>query len=140
MRSQRTKGFIGSVIDGKKLADICNKIYDLQYSENATCKVSDLLLIELKAQDECGNNKFAVICSEGVGWEQDFYRTIEVPTNVGQFGLYNGRVHISIEVIKTCLTDKTVDVSEYIRTFGQRLDDNCWLWQAQMVGSLVPSE
>lgn len=129
----RTKGKIGQIIDGKKLAVIANKIYDLQYSGEASkCEVDDLLFITLEEKNVFGENKYALVCSEGVGWEQDTYGCLEVPTNIGAMGLWNGRVFISVETIKECLTDQTEDISEYIRTFGSRLDNNCSLWQSKM--------
>ena len=47
-------------------------------------------------------------------------------------GLWNGRVFISVDTVKSCLTDKTEDISDYIRVFGDRLDNNCDLWQSKM--------
>ena len=131
--SNRTIGYTGNVLDGKKLAKIANDIYRAQYSnEFSTCTVDDLLLIELEEKNVFGDPKYAVICSEGVGWEQDNYGCLEIPTNIGQMGLWNGRVFISVETVKSCQTIFKKDVSEYIRTFGDRLDRNCSLWQSKM--------
>jgi hypothetical protein len=131
--SERTKGYIGQIVDGKKLATIANDIYRLQYSNDfSECTVDNLLLVTLEETNVFGDNKCALVCSEGVGWEQDTYGCLEVPTNIGQMGLWNGRVFISVETVKSCLTDKTEDISEYIRTFGHRLDSNCDLWQSKM--------
>ena len=130
--SNRSKGYVGSLIDGEKLAPIANDIYKLQYIEPSLCTIDDLLLIELTETDAFGDPKIALVCNEGVGWIQDEYRTIEVPTNIGQFGYMSGRVHISVDVIKTCITDKTIDIADYVRTFGDRLDSNCSLWQSKM--------
>jgi hypothetical protein len=131
---ERSKGYIGQIVDGKKLAVIANSIYNLQYSGSATeCTVDSLLLVTLEETNVFGDNKYALICSEGVGWEQDTYGCLEVPTNIGQMGLWNGRVFISVETVKECLTDKTEDISEYIRVFGDRLDSNCSLWQSKML-------
>lgn len=133
MREVRRKGYIGTLVDGKKLAGIANSIYYFQYGNDIDkCEIDSLLFIELKEKDVFGDPKYALICSEGVGWEQDSYGCLEVPTNVGAMGLWNGRVYISVNVIKSCLTNKTEDISDYIRTFGSRLDDNCYLWQSKM--------
>ncbi|CAB4185424.1 hypothetical protein UFOVP1119_48 [uncultured Caudovirales phage] len=129
----RTKGYVGQIVDGEKLAKIANKIYDLQYGGDfSKCEVDSLLFIELEEKNVFGDPKYALVCSEGVGWEQDTYGCLEVPTNIGQMGLWNGRVFISVDVVKSCLTDKTEDISDYIRTFGSRLDSNCSLWQSKM--------
>ena len=129
---ERSKGYIGQIVDGKKLATIANAIYDLQYTGASKCTVDDLLLITLEEKNVFGDNKYALVCSEGVGWEQDTYGCLEVPTNIGQMGLWNGRVFISVDTVKECLTDQTEDISDYIRVFGDRLDNNCSLWQSKM--------
>jgi hypothetical protein len=135
---ERSKGYIGQIVDGKKLATIANDIYRLQYSNDfSECTVDNLLFITLDEKNVFGDNKYALVCSEGVGWEQDTYGCLEVPTNIGQMGLWNGRVFISVETVKQCLTDQTADISEYIRVFGDRLDNNCYLWQSKM--SVAPS-
>jgi hypothetical protein len=130
---ERSKGYIGQIVDGKKLAVIANGIYNLQYSSDfSECTVDNLLFVTLDEKNVFGDNKYALVCSEGVGWEQDTYGCLEVPTNIGQMGLWNGRVFISVDTVKSCLTDQTVDIADYIRVFGDRLDSNCSLWQSKM--------
>jgi hypothetical protein len=128
----RTKGYVGQIVDGKKLATIANGIYALQYADPSKCTVDNLLLITLEEKNVYGDNKYALVCSEGVGWEQDTYGCLEVPTNIGQMGLWNGRVFISVDTVKECLTDQTEDIADYVRVFGDRLDNNCSLWQSKM--------
>ena len=129
----RSKGYIGQIVDGKKLAVIANGIYNLQYSSDfSECTVDNLMLITLEEKNVFGDNKYALVCSEGVGWEQDTYGCLEVPTNIGQMGLWNGRVFISVDTVKECLTEQTEDIADYIRVFGDRLDNNCSLWQSKM--------
>jgi hypothetical protein len=131
--SERMKGYEGKLVDGKKLAEIANSIYRLQYDENINeCTVDNLLLIELEEKNVFGDPKYALVCSEGVGWEQDTYGCLEVPTNIGQMGLWNGRVFISVDNVKSCMTNTVADISDYIRVFGDRLDSNCSLWQSKM--------
>jgi hypothetical protein len=130
---ERTKGYEGKLLDGNKLAEIANSIYRLQYNKDIDeCKVDSLLLIELEEKNVFGDPKYAIVCSEGVGWEQDDYGCLEVPTNVGAMGLWNGRVFISVDTVKSCLTDNVVDIADYVRVFGDRLDSNCSLWQSKM--------
>ena len=132
-RESRMNGYVGTIVDGKKLAEIANGIYNLQYSSDfSECTVDNLLFIELEEKNVFGDSKYALVCSEGVGWEQDTYGCLEVPTNIGQMGLWNGRVFISVDTVKSCLTDKTEDIADYIRVFGDRLDSNCSLWQSKM--------
>jgi len=128
----RTKGYVGSRVSGKKLADIANKLYSVQYGDASTCTVDDFLFVELKKKDAFGNPRYAIVCDEGVGWEQDEYGTIPVPTNNGRMSHFSGRVHISVDVIKECLTDELIDIAEFVRVFGDRLDNNVALWQNAM--------
>ena len=128
---ERTKGYTGYLIHGWALAKIANQILALQYDNPSSVKIDDLLLIKLAKQDPWGEPTYALVCSEGVGWEQDEYRTIEVPTNVGN-GWLNGRVHISIDVILSCVSSRQKDIAEYVRVFGDRLDNNVSIWQNQM--------
>jgi len=130
----RTKGYIGTIVDGAKLAQIANAIYALQYPQDQLieCTVDDFLFVELAEKDSFEGHKGAIICDEGVGWEQDAYSTIQVPTNLGFLNRYAGRVHISVAVIRSCLTDKQVDIAEYVRVFGDRLDNNVAIWQSAM--------
>jgi hypothetical protein len=130
---ERSKGYIGQIVDGKKLAVIANGIYNLQYSSDfSECTVDGLLFVTLEEKNVYGDNKYALVCSEGVGWEQDTFGCLEVPTNIGPMGLWNGRVFISVDTVKECLTDQTADIADYIRVFGDRLDSNCSLWQSKM--------
>ena len=138
LERKRTRGYTGKIVDGEKLSLIANGIYDLQYRSGfSECKVDNLLLIELEEKNVFGDPKYALVCSEGVGWEQDTYGCLEVPTNIGQMGLWNGRVFISVDTVKECLTDRTEDISDYIRVFGDRLDRNCSLWQSKMPSPTV---
>jgi hypothetical protein len=135
----RTKGYIGTLLSGERLTPIAQQIYELQYGEFINCQVDDLLFVQLH-NDENGNKRYALICEEGVGWESDEFGTIAVPTNIGAFNLWNGRVHISVKVIKDHLamhstygTEIRIDIAEYVRVFGDRLDNNVALWQSRMI-------
>jgi len=138
MPRERKKGFFGQTINGQEITKLANQIYALQYGKDYTeCKVDDLLFVTLHEKDDFGNNKYALICTEGVGWVQDEYGCIEVPTNIGPMGMWNGRVFVSVDVIKQYLVREETDIADYVRVFGDRLDNNCFLWQSKMS---VPSD
>jgi hypothetical protein len=122
---------MGTLVDGAKLNEIAKQIYALQYGEPIDCSIDDLLFVELKVNDDY-EKKYAVICTEGVGWESNGYEIINVPTSIGSFNIWNGRVPISVKVIQSCLTNQRVDIAEYVRVFGDRLDTNVAKWQAVM--------
>ena len=52
-------------------------------------------------------------------------------------GMWNGRVFVSVDVIKQYLVREETDIADYVRVFGDRLDNNCFLWQSKMS---VPSD
>ena len=133
--AERKKGYIGQVVSGEKLAVLAKQIYAIQYkpeSIDSQVDVSDLLLIELADKDDWNDTRYALVCDEGVGWEQQDKYLINVPTNIGQMGLYNGSIELSVDVIKSCLSGATADIADFVRTFGARLDNNVWTWQNQM--------
>ena len=133
--SERKKGYIGQIVSGEKLAVLAKQIYAIQYkpeSIDSQVDVSDLLLIELAEKDDWNDTRYALVCDEGVGWEQQARYLINVPTNIGQMGLYNGSIELSVDVIKSCLSGATADIADFVRTFGARLDNNVWTWQNQM--------
>lgn len=73
----------------------------------------------------------AYICTEGVGWWAEDDGTIEV-----QFhgGMSIGYTAIPLEDVVACLSSETVELGEFIRTFGDRLDSNFWLWARKISG------
>ena len=133
-REERKSGYIGKVVSGAKLTELAKQIYAIQYlpEQIGKVEVSDLLMIELAENTSWGDTRYALICDEGVGWEQKDMYLISVPTNVGEMGLYNGYVELSTDVIKTCLSGETADIADFIRIFGDRLDNNVAIWQGQM--------
>ncbi len=63
--SERSKGYIGQIVDGKKLATIANDIYRLQYSNDfSECTVDNLLFVTLEEKNVFGANTYALVCSE----------------------------------------------------------------------------
>lgn len=74
---------------------------------------------------------WAVICTEGVGWVADEYNAIEI-TVLGHFG-QNSRMFLYVERIPEMFTGETVDLADYIRTFGDRLERNFDLWASRAV-------
>ena len=56
---ERSKGYIGQIVDGKKLAVIANGIYNLQYSSDfSECTVDNLLFVTLEEKNVYGDNKY----------------------------------------------------------------------------------
>jgi hypothetical protein len=41
-------------------------------------------------------------------------------------------VYLGVDVLKSCLTGETVDLADFVRVFGDRLESNLSLWQYKM--------
>ena len=143
----RTPGYMGLVVSGNELAQIANKIYAIQYDTIVLCEIEDFLLIELSEKSGAhGRHLSAIICKEGVGYEETDPpggsspgTLISIPTRFGR--RVNGKVnryryhdcvYLSVRVIKRCITGESVDIAQFVRVFGDRLDGNVALWQEKM--------
>lgn len=75
-----------------------------------------------------------VICSEGVGWEVTADRPLIVDgweTTDG--GMCQVEREMSLaEVITASVQGDDVDLADFVRTFGGRLDANVYLWQSRL--------
>lgn len=135
MTRERTRGYIGYKLDSAKILERARDIqvatYDMdpvKYMEDHS--VEDLILVMINEPDAYGSAKHAVICGEGVGWIQDSYRTCLVPVSIGWSG--DSRVYLGVDVLKSFLTGETVDLADFVRVFGDRLESNLSLWQSKM--------
>lgn len=73
----------------------------------------------------------AYICTEGVGWWAEDDGTIEVEFSGG---MSIGYTAIPLDDVVACVSDETVDLRDFVRVFGDRLDTNCYLWQSEITG------
>lgn len=78
-----------------------------------------------------GEEAWAVICGEGVGYVPTDYNLYEIPI----FTRYGGasRFLIGAGVLESAITGETVDLADHIRTFGDRLEGNFSLWARRAV-------
>lgn len=73
------------------------------------------------------NNGYATLCGEGVGWQVDpaGYLPITVYTNGGWSQDY---VDLPFRDVLAHVSDDTVDLAEFVRMFGARLENNFHIW------------
>lgn len=75
-----------------------------------------------------------VICSEGVGWRvaDDAPLTVDgyVKTDDG-LAVTSWDMSLA-EVLTASVTGDDVDLADFVRTFGSRLDSNVYMWQARL--------
>jgi hypothetical protein len=133
--SERSKGTLVRRLDSDKLLEIGVAILNQQFGHDFMTEkgihVEPLVLVALDEQGGWGEPRLATIGTEGVGWqesEKDGLVPFYVEYGYGGSGCHKVSVHP--RVIKECLTDEVVDLSEFIRTFGSRLDSNFYTWKS----------
>lgn len=73
-----------------------------------------------------GNKGIATICGEGVGWFVDEKGLLPIDYYSGAYG--GGYLDITPEELMPLISDKTIDLADFVRTFGDRLENNFYLW------------
>lgn len=70
----------------------------------------------------------ATLCTEGVGWNADAEG--KVPINIS-WGMSMGYIDIPIEDLEGLVSDEKIDLADFIRVFGDRLENNFYIWKTQ---------
>ena len=73
-----------------------------------------------------GNKGIATICGEGVGWFVDDNGLLPINYHVGNFG--SGYLDITPEELMPLISNETIDLADFIRSFGDRLENNFYSW------------
>ena len=71
----------------------------------------------------------ATICNEGVGWFKNDDGKYVV---TGYMGYSDVVYHITEDELLSLLSSEQVDLAEFIRSFGARLESNFYLWYEQV--------
>ena len=81
-----------------------------------------------------GKNGLATVITEGVGWFAD--KDGGIPINFYARNGYGsgGYVDVTEEELCGVISDKTIDLADHIRTFGDRLETNFYIWQQYAKG------
>lgn len=80
-----------------------------------------------------GRNGLATVLTEGVGWFADKNGGIPINYYVGSYGS-GGYIDITEDELKSLISDETVNLAEHIRTFGDRLETNFYVWRQYALG------
>jgi hypothetical protein len=126
---QRRKGVTARRIDGwinLHIQDIIRLTYG-SFDGIEKCAVEPLVFVETIDDDAWGTPRVAVIGTEGVGWKSDAdTRLISIP-------VWSSRpVELHRDVLMKFVTEETVDLADWVRIFGDRLESNLWMWQEQV--------
>ena len=76
------------------------------------------------------DGRMALVCIEGVGWCAND-GLILVPTDTTE-------QTFPVDLVRQAVTEDTLDLSIFIRTFGARLETNFWLWFHEVKGKGTP--
>jgi hypothetical protein len=124
--SPRTRGIFACKLDDRKLADL---IADARIEAGEKIvEPKDIYpepsVLALNAQ----GSEFALINSEGVGsWSSDGYLLAHY--TLGQYGGIIESVKVPFTQLEDLDTEHDqVDLADFIRTFGARLDNNHQIW------------
>lgn len=121
----RIIGITAHLLDNSKLADaIADEIVRSGETSVDRTKVYPMDAVVLRSQT---GETFAVINDEGVGgFETEDH--VRVWFNYGKHGLYIHDALIPSSDVLDAVTSEAVDLADFIRTFGDRLDANHYTW------------
>ena len=74
----------------------------------------------------------ATVLDEGVGWYADANGGI--PINYWGINGTGGYIDITVEELSSLISDKTVNLADHIRSFGDRLETNFSIWRRYGLG------
>jgi hypothetical protein len=114
---KRIKGTVVHLLDPIKTATLIKSRYSNQDTE---IKAEPMVVVN-------GRNGLATVVSEGVGWYADENGKLPVNYYAGDFN--SGYQDITVEELMPLISDETIDLADFVRIFGDRLETNLSLWQ-----------
>lgn len=117
--SVREKGILVHTLDQDKTTAYIKNL-DPELYQDVT--VSNMAVV-------VGDKGLATLCSEGVGWFVDDNGKVPVDYFTTRTV---GYLDIPVEDIPSLLSDKRIDLSDFIRSFGSRLETNFSIWKSQV--------
>lgn len=132
----RRKGCIAHKVDSEALTKHIHKILELTYGKVdrlEKCEVEPLVFVTLKDTDSWKKPRVAIIGTEGVGWQSsEDSRIVTVPVWSSNGFSYAHPVDLHVNMLQTFVTEETVDLADWVRVFGDRLETNLCIWQEAM--------
>lgn len=130
-RSERARGTLLRRVDDSKLNEHLNRIHQAQWGDEVAAVCVDDIAVGFTSDTEVYDKDRAlvVICSEGVGWEPVHSGLVSIPVTYVKNTFYGFSIEIGFSVLLSCLTEETVDLADHIRVFGDRLENNFFIWK-----------
>lgn len=117
--SERITGRMIRLLDSEKLRKLVMTTLEADGLPTEGVEVERIAVVRTK------NGKVATLCSEGVGWETNSDGTLPVIVWSGWSMDY---VYLPESYIVSCVSDEVVDLAEFVRVFGGRLENNFHIW------------
>jgi len=118
------------MLDQEKLTEKVQNVVRAQYGEDSNWeKVTTWIqVIGFLENPEIPFEGYdiAVINTEGVGYVVDNHKRVTVLYNLEGGG--DGWVDISAKLVRECLNGEVTDLAEFVRVFGDRLENNYDVW------------
>lgn len=115
--SLRLKGVVVHVLDVEKATAF---IKDRFENQDAKITADEMAVVN-------GNKGLATVGEEGVGWFAD--KDGGIPITYWGINGSGGYIDVSVDELRTLISDKTIDLADHVRVFGDRLETNLELWQ-----------
>jgi hypothetical protein len=121
--SQRTKGIVCHALHPEKTTKFIKDT--LGVGDEVEINAEVMLVVN-------GKNGVATLCDEGVGWFAD--KVGKLPLNYWGKNGNNGYIDITPDQLIPLIADTTMDLADFVRIFGDRLETNLSIWQGYAKG------
>jgi hypothetical protein len=115
--SSRTFGTIVHILDVEKATKFLKDRFE---APDANITAERMAIVN-------GKNGVATVIDEGVGWYAD--KEGKLPINYWGLNGSGGYLDITPEELFPLISDETIDLADHVRVFGDRLENNLWIWQ-----------
>jgi len=134
----RTKGLVAYKLNSESLTEYAKEYVKIAYGTSSPeeyIKVEPLLLLATKERGNWGTHQLATLGTEGVGWlENDTTGLVPIWVDLSPYGGQALRMGLHPRVVMQHITDEKVDLADWVRVFGDRLETNLGIWQHQIRG------
>jgi hypothetical protein len=112
------------------LSEIAKEVIIAQYApkREPVVHAEELVYAYLPGKGGIDYERLAIICREGVGWTPNERALLPVMFHVGD-GVTDALAWVGARRIQEqALTDEEVNLADFVRTFGTRLEANYMMW------------
>ena len=120
MSSERITGRMIRLLDTEKLKKLVLTTLEADGISTDKVEVEQMAIVRTK------HDEVAVLCTEGVGWTTSKESgTLPIMTWADWHQNY---VYLPEAYVLSCVSDEVVDLADFVRVFGARLENNFHIW------------